>query len=259
MFRLATYIVTALVIVFLMVSRVDGGMIYASAYSDALNIRRSPALEYFVTSSQTSLLPKPATIPGWTTLGTASLSAPGLISGLFDVDDFTTTPQAEISKALADGINASALPGALTPWIESNSVLLNPGREPEHSILQGAFALTPHVYFGTNGSSREPPLGIVPDDYASSFSQLRLETWRDQAPVITAVNRDTIALVASLPKNNAPRRLPQNPIPRDAMLTPTVTEVVNRMLREGDDEQSLNGRNEIPTRLAASPALHPSP
>jgi len=123
--------------------------------------------------------------------------------------------------------------------------------------LQGTFALTPHVYFGTNESSMEPPLGIVPHDYASSFGQLRLETQRDQAPVITAVDRDAIALVASLPQNNAPSRLPQDRFPRDAMLTLTVTEVMNRMLRDGDAEQSLNGRDEIP-RIATNRGLRPN-
>jgi hypothetical protein len=238
-------------------------MIYASAYCDALNIRRSPALEEFVTSSQTSLLPtSPATIPGSNLLGTASLSAPGLLSGLLDVEDSTTTPQGEISKALADGINTSVLRGDLAPWIELGSVFLNPSPETDvqtwqESTLQGTFALTPHVYFGTNESSMEPPLGIVPNDYASSFGQLRLETPRDQAPLITVVDRDAIALVASLPKNDAPNRLPQDLLPKDAMLTPTATEIVKRMLRDGDDEQSLYARDEIP-RIATSRGLRPN-
>jgi hypothetical protein len=266
MFSLARYIVSALVIVIvlLMVSPVDGGMIYASAYSDALNTRRSPALVDFSPSGETNVLPiSPGAIPGSSMLGTASLSAPGLLGELLDVEDSTLTPRSEIWKVLADGTNAPASQNGLVPWIESISALLSTRRETDTvmwqaSCLHGTLALAAPVHFSEDKGSIDASLGIELTDCTLWLGQPQLETPCDQAqPVMTAVDRDAIALGASLPKNDAPNRVPQDRFPRDAMLTPTVAEVVNRMLRDGDDEQFLNGLDELP-RIAPSRRIHPN-
>ena len=72
--------------------------------------------------------------------------------------------------------------------------------------------------------------------------QLLPETLRDEPPAIAAVDKDAIALASPLPQNDAPHHLAERAMPKDAMLTPTVTEVVARMLKDRDDGQSLNGR-----------------
>jgi len=241
-----------------MVSRVDGGMIYASAYSDALGIRRSPALKVLSPSSDTSVFPfSGGRLSGSNMFGRMSLGTPSVISGIFNVHD-TAAIQGENSTPLAMAINAPDLQGGLTQWIEPKSVDLNPGggidvETWQGSPLDGVLAPTTQAYFMRSSSSTEPLSRLVSSDYPSPSGQLPLETLREQEPVIIAVEKHVVAFATFLPHNNAPSRLAEDPIPRDAMLTPTVTEVVTRMLKDGDDHRSLNGRDKITPRIATGP------
>lgn len=191
------------------------------------------------------------------------MCALGLLGELLDVEGATLTPQDEIRKVLADSTNELALQNGLVPWIESNSAFLSTRRETDTetwqaSCLQGTLALAAPVYFSSDKGSIDGSLRIELTDYTSWLGQPQLETPCDQTqPVMTAVDRDAIALGAALPRNDAPNRSPQDRFPGDAMLTPAVAEVVNRMLRDGDDEQFLNGLDELP-RIAPSRGIHPN-
>jgi hypothetical protein len=234
--------------VLLTVSRVDGGMIHAPAYSDVPNTRRSPVIEDFAPSSGTRVVPIfSAENSASNMLGKVILSPTSTVSGLLDFEDSATMPQGEISKALlAEVMHASDPLGRLSPWVESNSLLLNPSGKTDVvpwqvPNMRDTVALTPRVDLETSNSMIEVPPGIVPNQYASWRGQPLLEMPRDQGPAIAAV---AIALAAPPPQNNAPHRSDEDAIPRDAMLTPTVTEVVSRMLKGSDDGHSLNGRDE---------------
>ena len=103
-------------------------MIHAPAYADVLNTRRSPAIEDVAPSSGTSVLPIfSAENSGSNMLGSVMLSPTSMVGGLLDFEGSATMPQGEISKALlAEVMHASDPLGRLSPWVESNSLLLNP-------------------------------------------------------------------------------------------------------------------------------------
>jgi hypothetical protein len=251
MIRFLTFIVIALFIVLLTVSRVYGGMIHAPAYADVLNTRRSPVIEDVAPSSGTSVLPIfSAENSGSNMLGSVMLSPRSTVGGLLDFEGSAAMPQGEISKALlAEVMRASDRLGRLSPWVESNSLLLNPSGKTDVvpwqvPNMRDTIALTPRADLETSNSIIEVPPGVVPNEYASWPGRPLLEMPHDQGPAIAAVDDDAIALVASPPQNNAPHRLAEDATPIDAMLTPTVTEVVSRMLKDSDDDHSSNDRNE---------------
>lgn len=109
MIRFLTFIFIAVFIVLLTVSRVDGGMIHAPAYSDVPNTWRSPVIEDFAPSSGTSVLPIfSAENSGSNMLEKVMLSPTSTVREPLDFEDSATMPQGEISNALlAEVMHAS--------------------------------------------------------------------------------------------------------------------------------------------------------
>jgi hypothetical protein len=251
MIRFLTFIVIALFIVLLTVSRVDGGLIHAPAYSDRLNTGRSPVIEGFAPSSGTSIPPIFSEENSRSNmLGKVMLSSTSMVSGLLGLEDSATMHQGEISKALlAEIVHASAPLGRLALWAESNGLPLSRSGKTDAGPWQvpnirDTIALTPRASLETSNSRIELPPRAIPNEYASWPGQPPLGMPRDQGPVIAAVDEDTIALAAPPPQNNAPHRLAGDATPRDAMLTPTIIEVVSRMRKDSDNDHSLYGRDE---------------
>jgi hypothetical protein len=250
MVRIATYSVIALILIFLMGSAVDGGMIVATEL-----FKESPLVALPAANPVSGMINQPTATDAIfeTTLPTGQL-----LDGKNPME--TPTELASEGFALAEpervinGTTVLSWPHDFSRGVFEWDRLswwttLEPTSLPAQTFPVASPALWFDVAFESTGKAA-----------GHSWPSIGLAEGRDDMHLhVTDLDQTSVAAFRSVPypyldspwQSDMPTRAPQDSVPRDAMLNLTASKLVRRTIRDSDEKYNPNSSQETPPRQHA--------